>query len=127
MQIQILIGFFFCHFLADFTHLSTDKMLSAKKLGKPIIPIVEHAGMHGVLMGIFLAFYLPVAQPLFWNILMLQIWSHLIIDVWKGRMNGWFPSLQNPANKFHWILFGFDQFLHACVIVKMSEYAILGL
>jgi hypothetical protein len=31
--------------------------------------------------------------------------------------------LQNPANKLHWILFGFDQLLHSLVIIEMSLYA----
>ena len=32
-QTQILIGLFICHFLADYTHLSTAWMLNAKRLG----------------------------------------------------------------------------------------------
>jgi len=53
-----------------------------------------------------------------------QLITHFLIDVWKGRMNGWFPTLQSPANKWHWIVFGFDQFLHALVIIGMSVYAV---
>jgi len=42
-------------------------------------------------------------------------------------MNGWFPALQSPANKWHWVVFGFDQLLHALVIIGMSLYAVSSL
>ena len=48
---------------------------------------------------------------------LIELISHFIIDIWKGRMNVWFPKLQNPATKLHWYIFGFDQFLHQLVII----------
>ena len=122
MQTGILIGLFFCHLLADYTHLSTAWMLNAKRLGKPLYPIFCHAEVHATLMGVFIkimGFRWETAIILF----TFQLASHFLIDVWKGRMNDWFPSLQNPANKWHWIVFGTDQFLHAFVIILMSFYA----
>ena len=114
----LLIGLFFCHFLADFTWLSTTWMLNAKSLGKPLLPIFAHAAVHATLMGLLLSFgNLTVA--LWFNLVMFQLLSHFLIDLWKGRMNVWFPIVTSPANKWHWILFGFDQFLHAAVICIM--------
>lgn len=114
----LLIGLFFCHFLADFTWLSTTWMLNAKSLGKPLLPIFAHAAVHATLMGLLLAFgNLTVA--LWFNLVCFQLLSHFLIDLWKGRMNGWFPILKSPASKWHWIIFGFDQFLHAAVICIM--------
>lgn len=121
-QTQILIALFFCHFLADHPPLQMDWMLSAKRLGKPILPILFHALVHGVLMSVPMLIYLGWC-PLFANLILLQIWSHFLIDLWKGRMNGWFPALQSQANKWHWIIFGFDQFLHALVIIIMAYLA----
>lgn len=130
-QTIILIGLFACHFLADYTHLSTAWMLKAKRLGKPLFPIFTHALVHSVLMFSFIWAYNSycwgiwhgiVIQEL--NLFLFQITTHFLIDVWKGRMNGWFPSLQSPANKWHWIVFGFDQLLHATVIIVMSLYAV---
>ncbi len=115
----ILIGLFICHFLADYTHLSTSWMLNAKRLGKPLFPILTHAMVHTLLMGIFLG-CLEIS-----NIILLmgfQLITHFLIDVWKGRMNGWFPALQSPDNKWHWVVFGFDQLLHAIVIIIMVKY-----
>jgi len=119
-QTQILIGLFICHFLADYTHLSTAWMLNAKRFGKPIFPIFAHAMVHTLLMGIFLG-CMGISNTIL--LMVFQLITHFIIDVWKGRMNGWFPALQSPANKWHWIVFGFDQLLHALVIIVISLYS----
>lgn len=116
----LLLTLFFCHFLADYTHLSTSSMLNAKRLGTPLLPIFAHACVHGLLMAVPLTIVLGFQ----WKMVGLeyfQIGTHFIIDLWKGKMNVWFPSLQSPANKWHWIVFGFDQFLHITVIVVMVE------
>jgi hypothetical protein len=52
-QTTILIGLFICHFLADYTHLSTAWMLNAKRLGTPLFPIFCHAFVHMFIMGAF--------------------------------------------------------------------------
>lgn len=123
MQAQILIGLFICHFLADYTHLSTDWVLKAKRLGKPLFPIFIHAATHALLMSLVLGWFIGITND--WACLVLFQWiSHFLIDVWKGRMSGWFPSLQSPANKWHWVVFGLDQLLHALVIIGMSTYAV---
>lgn len=117
MNTTLLLALFFCHFLADYTWLSTSWMLKAKGLGRPLLPIFAHALTHGALMRIALWVLVPEGD---WSLVIaLQIGSHFLIDVWKGRMNGWFPALQNPANKLHWVMFGLDQFMHAAVIVWM--------
>lgn len=124
-QTTILIGLFTCHFLADYTHLSTSYMLDAKRLGKPFYPIFLHATVHAVLMLLTLALVFKIEGNLLITLFLIQLITHFLIDVWKGRMNGWFPSLQSPANKWHWIVFGFDQLLHALVIILMSFIAIV--
>ena len=122
-QTTILIGLFICHWLADYTHLSTAWMLNAKRLGEPLFPIFAHAGMHTILMFLFLVWFTNDLS-LVLKLSAFQLITHFLIDVWKGRMNGWFPALQSPANKWHWIVFGFDQLLHALVIISMSVYAV---
>lgn len=122
MQTQILIGLFICHFLADYTHLSTAWMLNAKRLGKPLYPIFTHAFIHASLMLVLLALVFGLSGFKLDVLFIFQLITHFLIDVWKGRMNGWFPTLQSPANKWHWIVFGFDQLLHAIVIILMSYF-----
>lgn len=125
MQTQVLIVLFFCHFLADYTHLSTAWMLGAKKLGTPLIPILTHAGVHAILMLITLCFmFAPEKGEEILYVALFQLVTHFLIDVWKGKMNYWFPSLQNPANIWHWIIFGIDQYFHALVIILISWYII---
>lgn len=122
----LLLSLFFCHLLADYTHLSTGWMLQAKRFGKPLLPILVHAGVHALLMGIALT-ALGYGNPFQWDIvaqlMIFQLVTHFAIDVWKGRMNGWFPILQSPDNKWYWIIFGVDQYFHAVVIVLMAGAA----
>lgn len=120
-QTEILICLFACHWLADYTHLSTAWMLNAKRFGTPILPIFAHAAVHATLMSAVLCWFIGVNQTLF-ALAAIQLLTHFIIDVWKGRMNGWFPLLQSPANKWHWVVFGLDQYLHALVIIAMLAY-----
>lgn len=115
-----------CHFLADYTWLSTPWMLKAKSKGKPLFPIFCHALNHASLMGTVIFFWLPNDKyrlvtmfPLF----LLQLFSHWGIDVLKGRFNVWFPELASPAKVKHWIIFGGDQLLHQIVIILMAYYA----
>lgn len=124
MQTQILIGLFICHTLADYTHLSTAWMLNAKRLGKPLYPIFTHAFIHASLMIVLLALAFGFSGYKLVVLFSFQLITHFLIDTWKGRMNGWFEKLQSPANKWHWIVFGTDQFLHALVIILMSWYAV---
>jgi Protein of unknown function (DUF3307) len=122
-QTTILIGLFICHWLADYTHLSTAWMLNAKRLGKPLFPIFIHASIHGILMLFFMLIFGADYKDAL-QLWIFQVATHFLIDVWKGRMNGWFPKLQNPANKWHWIVFGFDQLLHGIVIILMAAYLV---
>lgn len=121
MQTKILICLFICHWLADYTWLSTSWMLNAKRFGKPLLPIFTHAMVHTVLMWLCLSLFFGFTKTVM-SAVFFQLVTHFLIDVWKGRMNGWFPALQSPANKWHWIVFGFDQLLHALVIIGMSLY-----
>lgn len=119
-QTTILVLLFICHWLADYTPLSRPFMLKAKRLGKPLFPIFIHAAMHTMLMSLVSGWFIGFTND--WAYLVIFQWvTHFLIDVWKGRMNGWFPALQSPANKWHWIVFGFDQLLHAIVIIYMAE------
>ena len=120
MLIELFILLFICHFLCDFTPLSTAWMLKAKQAGKPLLPILAHAGMHAGTMFIVLLFFTNLLIA--FKLGCFQLLTHFIIDVWKGRMNSWFPILRDSTKKSYWIIFGFDQFLHQLVIVLMVSY-----
>lgn len=113
----LLVLLFVCHFLSDFSPLSTDWMLRAKSKGWPLFPIFVHAGIHASLMFTVLFFFVPFT--LAWQLAFFQWFTHFIIDVCKGKMNVFFPTVANPTHKSYWLLFGFDQLMHQLVIVGM--------
>lgn len=117
----LLISLLICHYFADYTHLSTNFMLSAKRFGKPLFPIFIHALVHGILMLVVMLILINLDIKIVYAFI-FQVITHFIIDTLKGRINLWFPSVQNPANKFHWYVFGFDQLLHQLVIILMWFY-----
>ncbi len=106
-----------CHFLADFTSLSTPWMLAAKRYGKPLPPIAAHAAVHAGLMFFVLLSFTDVLMAL--ELGAIQWISHFLIDTWKGRMSGWFPVLQDSNRREYWVLMGFDQLLHHLTILGM--------
>lgn len=121
-MVGLLTGLLFCHYLADFTHLSRPYMLKAKAIGSPWGPIYDHALVHGTLMMIWVwwqvGFGMAAAT---WAI---ETMSHFGIDVLKGKLNVWYPSLRNPANPFHWYVFGADQLMHILVIIGITVISI---
>lgn len=98
-------------------------MLDAKRLGTPTIHIYEHAMVHGFLMAPFLFYFTYPWLFLAVGLVFLQMITHFLIDLLKGRLNFWFPKLSDPSNKFHWYIFGADQFAHQLVIIIMAYIA----
>jgi hypothetical protein len=106
-----------CHLIGDFSPLSTSWMLKAKSTGRPLIPILLHASVHGSLMIVVLLFFVDVKTAFF--LMLFEILTHFAIDVWKGRMNVWFPKLHDQTYYLHWTIFGIDQLLHQTVILTI--------
>jgi hypothetical protein len=119
-MVTLLILLNICHWLADYTWLSTSWMLNAKRYGRPLVPILTHAAVHSVLMAICVGFYTN-SFKLSLLAFSIQLVSHFVIDVWKGKMNVWFPIVQSPTNKLHWVLFGLDQLLHQIIIIYICK------
>ncbi|MDB5256191.1 MAG: hypothetical protein JWM14_886 [Chitinophagaceae bacterium] len=117
-MIILLALLFVCHFLADFSPLSTDWMLRAKSKGSPLFPIFVHAGVHAFLMFAVLIFFTPILLAI--KLAVFQWFTHFTIDLCKGKMNVWFPAVASPTDKRYWMLFGFDQFMHQIVILIMA-------
>lgn len=115
LTLQLILQFF-AHWLGDYTHLSRPYMLQAKRTGSPMLPIFHHALVHAILQFLTVLIFTENVKNLA-DVFIIQLVSHFLIDVWKGRMNVWFPSLSNPANKYHWYVFGIDQFFHSVIII----------
>ncbi len=109
-----------CHWLADFTGLSTSRMLEAKSIGKPLFPIFLHACTHGFLMMIVLFFYTSISTLII--LVIFEVLTHFLIDTLKGRSNVWFPELKDMSKSSFWMILGFDQLLHQIVILLMVSF-----
>lgn len=116
--ITILLVLNLCHWVGDFTHATRPGMLAAKMLGKPLLPIAAHALVHTVLMA--LACWVLIGANAAAIAVLIQFPTHFGIDVLKGRLNGWFPSLRSPMNVYHWYVFGADQLAHQVVIISIA-------
>lgn len=110
-----LIALNVCHWAADFTHLSTDWMLNAKRYGKPLYPIFVHALVHAILFFTTVWALYDLDKAIFAG--GFQLITHFMIDLIKGRLSFWFRRLEDPSNKYHWWVFGADQFMHHLVII----------
>lgn len=112
----LLISLCFCHFLADWTPLSTSWMLRAKSIGKPIFPIFIHGLVHACLMTIAL-FIFGYNSICLINCFLIQLLSHTVIDTLKGKINVWSPIVKEQSKSWYWMVLGFDQFLHTLFII----------
>lgn len=120
MSYPLLLGLFFCHFLADFTPLSSPWMLRAKENGAPLFPIFIHASVHGVLMLALLLLFFSYEISAIVIVIGLQVLSHFCIDVLKGRVSAVFLFLKSNQSKGYWVAMGADQYLHASILLTMA-------
>lgn len=118
----LLIVLLICHYLADFC-LTTPKMIQAKADGRNIWPILLHASVHALLMGLCLLVF-GVSWKLLLLLMLAELVSHFLIDTAKGRLTAHFPKLADMQQKPYWMLYGFDQLLHQGVIIGIWYYAI---
>lgn len=111
-----------CHYIADY-QLTTPKMIAAKSHGKTYLPILQHAVIHATLMTICLLLF-GVNFQIGLYLFVLQLVTHFLIDVGKGRINKRFPKTADTTQKIYWQVYGLDQFLHTMVILIMSFIAV---
>lgn len=118
----LLAALFLSHYLADFC-LTTRSMIVAKSDGKTLFPIIFHASIHALLMGICLFIFGTTIQMLL-GLFLLEFISHFIIDTIKGRLTHAYPKLADNHQKPYWIVYGMDQLLHQLIIITIWGIAI---
>jgi hypothetical protein len=124
MNAQLFVWLIICHWLADWTHLSTPWMLAAKKYGTPLFPIAVHAAVHAILMGTVLIVGFGLHGGRLAGLVLFQLATHTAMDWFKGYSASLFRgSLDNPACKSFWWMMGADQLVHILVIFQMSLWA----
>ena len=138
-QFILFFSLMICHFLADFTQLSTIEMLQAKKFGAPVLPIWEHAARHAKLMAFPIGFFVAFAPPgyAFLNVVpeyfrclliavglcIFELITHGFIDIAKGRIAYKYLKFRDNQQYPYWWLFGADQFIHVMVVYLISWWA----
>ena len=115
-DIYILLSLFFGHFLGDFSPLSTRKMNRAKVSGNHISQIMLHALVHATLVGL-VCFIFRLEYKEILLLFAFQFITHFLIDLTKAKLTISFKVFQDSTTKPFWILFGFDQYLHAVVMI----------
>ena len=120
MKTILLIALLVGHYLADFC-LTTPAMIRAKADGKKAGPILLHAGVHALLVGVCLLVF-GVSWKLLLLLMSAELVSHFLIDTTKGLLTARFPLLADQQKKSYWVLYGFDQLLHLLVIVGIWYY-----
>ena len=102
------------HFLGDFTPLN-QWFIEAKRYGKPIGLVAGHGAVNGVLYGLAIWLFLDWKAGMF--AFGIETVTHTIIDLLKGRINRWFPVVEDTNKPIFWTIMGVDQLLHQIVMI----------
>lgn len=121
-MVLLLIALLICHYLADFC-LTWPALIRSKADGRNVWPILLHAAVHAVLMGVCLLVYGVNTEQLF-LLMSLELVTHFIIDVGKAALSVKIPLLADIKRKPYWVLFGLDQLLHQLVVVAIWYAAV---
>lgn len=111
---MIFILLLIAHYIGDFSHFSMPFMLKAKLTGYPWSPIFLHAMVHALLVGMCIWTMVGLSEAIVACGIVLG--THFGIDVLKGKINVWFPSITSPKSYAHWYVFGADQMLHIIIL-----------
>jgi len=114
-----------CHYLADFC-LTSPAMIKAKADGHNPWPILLHASIHAGLIGLCLMCW-SITWKLLLILVLVELISHFLIDMTKGRLTAHYAVLADMQKKPYWMLYGFDQLLHVLVIVMIWYCCIVEL
>ena len=120
----LLIALLICHYLADFC-LTWPALIRSKADGRNVWPILLHAAVHAVLMGVCLLVFGVTTEQLF-LLMSLELVTHFIIDVGKAALSVKIPLLADIKRKPYWVLFGLDQLLHQLVVIIIWYVAVFN-
>ncbi|MEN8375313.1 MAG: DUF3307 domain-containing protein [Gemmatimonadota bacterium] len=119
--VWLLLALLFAHWLGDFTPLATARMQKAKVAGGPVGPILAHAGVHALLVCVVIFLLRPPRWlEAFALAGALEFATHFGLDAVRAKLTAGVPALADPTHKAFWSLLGFDQFLHAAVLVAIA-------
>ena len=118
----LLIVLLICHYLADFC-LTWPALIRSKADGRNVWPILLHAAVHAVLMGVCLLVFGVSMELTLW-LMLLEVVTHFFIDFGKAVVSVKMPLLAEFKQKPYWVLFGLDQLLHQLIVVVIWYAAV---
>ena len=120
-SIYLLLSLLVCHYLADYC-LTFPSLIRAKADGRRLLPILQHACVHGSLMGVCLFISGVEMGDVLW-LVGFEVATHFVIDVSKTVASLHFPILADRGRKPYWMAYGLDQLLHQVVVVMIWMWA----
>lgn len=124
--VVLLLGLLVAHYLGDFTPLAPERVQKAKAAGGPFLPIVGHAAVHGLLVGLAAGLIARPGWALLAGAVAIEFGSHLLIDVLRARLNARFSALRSPERQAFWYALGADQLAHTAILVGLAAFLIQG-
>jgi hypothetical protein len=80
-----------------------------------VLPVLGHGAVNGTLYGLTAVCFTGIMPALVASV--IETATHTFIDVLKGRINKWFPKVDDNTNAIHWTVMGADQLLHQTVLI----------
>jgi uncharacterized membrane protein YbaN (DUF454 family) len=108
----LLLTLNFAHFLGDFTPLNK-WMLKAKRYGKPVSSVLAHGAVNSALYMLAALFFTDIRMALL--VFAIETGTHTATEVLKGRINRWFPVVEDRTKAVHWAVTDADRLLHQVV------------
>lgn len=122
--VALLAGLLLAHYLGDFTPLAPEPVQEAKAAGGPLLPIVGHAAIHGVLVGLAAGLIARPGWGLLAGAVAIEFGSHLLIDVCRAWLNARFAAIRSPDRQAFWYALGADQLAHTGVLVGLTAFLV---
>jgi hypothetical protein len=120
----LLFGLLAGHFLGDFTPLATARMQEAKASGGPLGPILTHASVHAGIVVAVLALLASPPVAILAGAAAIELTTHFLLDAARAKLAAFIPAVGDANHKAFWSLLGFDQLLHALVLVAIASWAL---
>lgn len=113
-----------CHFLGDFTPLSTARMLEAKRTATSHGWILAHAAIHATLVGLVVTFVANAGLAVIFVAVAVELGTHFAIDEVRARVGVTWSRLGDPKERGFWYAMGVDQLAHGLVLVAIATLVV---
>lgn len=117
---SLLLGLLLAHYLGDFTPLASERVQRAKATGGPLLPIVGHAAVHGLLTGVAAGLIVRPGWTWLAGAAGIVFLSHLLIDVGRSQLTARISALRSPDRQLFWVAMGADQLAHVAILVGLT-------